>query len=1096
MNQHLRRLLFRSAILALAPSLLAAQGSATVRGKITSGTGAPLAEASVFIPSLNLGTTTGQSGDYSFVVPSVRIATGPVTLTARRIGYAAKSVEIQLTPGTTVTRDLVLGDNPLRLGEVVITGAGTATEVEKLATSINSVKGEDIVRSNETNIVNALAGKAPNVAITSQSGEPGASAGIRIRGLKTIVGTGQPLFVVDGTPIDNSTNATGSQLAGTVAPNRASDINPDDIESVEILKGAAAGAIYGARAGQGVILITTKKGAPGATRYTLRSQGSIDNVVKTYPLQRKYGQGNTNSAGAWISTICTTPGCFVGSTSAASSYGPALAGTSYDHYSELFETGKQLENELSISGGNDRTLFFLSGSESDNSGVIVGPNDAFHRYTTRVNASHRITDGLKVGANVSYVDTRGNAVQKGSNTSGLLLGGFRTPPDFNNYPLLDPVTHQQRSFRYPNPTPLSATTSRGYDNPLFVIFNQSNTLNSNRAFGNITADWTPLNWLTLKNTFGADYSGESRLQAIPKSSSTFPTGQVISFQFNNTQVDDNLIGTATYSLNRHVNGTFSLGTNFNMRRLQQEFVQGNTLLADSPFKLTNTLQFVAPTSDAEVRVNTNGYFGQATFDLFDQLYITGAARNDGSSTFSDNSRRNWFPSARAAWTFTDHLSKLHLDRIVSFGKARVAYGEVGQEPGAYQLLSLLVAGGSFGDGGFGPAATANQNGIAGLFTSGTKGQPFIKPERTKETEAGIDFGLFNSRVDGGVTWYQDYSTDVIFNVPLPPSTGYTSQVQNAGRIRNSGWEATLNYRPIQRRNFSWEIGGQWSTNDNKVLSLRGTTNVAQGGSFAGAFGAATVGGRVGGLRGNDFARCGAVDVAPSGGTAVLAAFNAACAGAAKGALYIDASGFPVVDNTERQIMDAQPKYMAGLTNRFRFGKLQLSSLLDFKKGGQVWNGTKGALYFFGTHFDTQDLREHSVVYGKTYMPQPNGVVGPGAGTSVFLVSQPGTTPTFNWFQGQGGGFGSVSAQFIEDGSYAKLREISLQYTWDAAFVHRRLGLSAVDIRLAGRNLKTWSHYTGFDPETNLGGAENALVGVDFFNNPQTRSFVLSLTLNR
>ena len=1094
-----------AALIGVLPGTLLAQQALTISGRVTSDAGAPVAGANVFIESMNIGGLTNDGGRYSFTVPPARATGQRVTITARALGYRSVSHPLTLS-GTELSQDFVLGTNPLRLGEVVVTGAGTQTSVEKLGNTINSVKSDDIVRSNEQNIVNALAGKAPNVQVTSAAGDPGSSASIRIRGSKTITGTGQPLFVVDGTPIDNSTISTGSSIQnGTAIPNRASDINPDDIESVEILKGAASGAIYGARAGQGVILITTKRGRAGPTRYTLRSSTTLDEASTKYPLQTKYGQGVN-----WASSVCTTPNCFVSSTNAASSFGPEIAAGQprYNHAEELFETGNQFDNSLSVSGGSERTQFFLSGSQYKGQGVIVGPNDDYNRYTARVNASHQLTTSLRVGANVSYIDTRGSFIQKGSNTSGLLLGALRTPPSFNNLPYLDPTSGLHRSFRFPNPTITSGITSRGYDNPFFGIYEQSNTANSNRTIGNVQADWLPLDWLNVKYTLGADNNAETRLQAIPKTSSTLATGQVLSYQFNQLQLDHNLTATANWSLNQNFAGTVVLGQNLNARRFQQEFVQGNTLLADRPFKLTNTLQQVNVT-DAETRVHTEGYFGQATVDMFNQLYLTVGVRNDGSSTFSDNSRRNWFPKASLAWTFTDHLNRFGLDRYISFGKLRTAYGEVGQEPTAYALLSVLNAGANFLDGGWTTQVTATQNNIAALFSANTKGQPSIKPERTSELEAGIDLGLFNDRADAGFTYYYDLSRDVLFQTPLAPSSGFGQQLRNSGRIRNSGFEATLNVRPIVSPDLGWEVGLQWAQNNNKVLQLVGAQFVNQGGSFAGATGVTYVGGRVGQLQGNDYIRCGVADISVgetrSGVT--LAQVQSACANAPKGALFLAADGFPVLDATLRAISDPQPAWTGSVNNSLRYKKVRITGLVDIKQGGQVWNGTKGGLYFFGTHLDTQDGREHQVVFGETW--QKGAVVGPGAGKAVWLVcpaSQPtgcnpsgvGPTPSSisNWFQGNGGGFGSVNSPFMEDGSYVKLREIALAYTFDQPWVAGRLGLSSFDVKLAARNIKTWTNYTGWDPETNLAGSEVGITGVDFFNNPQTRSYVLTLTLNR
>ena len=364
----LKAFVLASGVLALFSGRAFAQQGATISGRVTNVAGAPIPSANVFIQGMSLGTQTDADGRYSFTVPAARVRGQTEILTARLLGFTVRSVPITLTPGE-MTRDFALGPNPFQLGEIVVTGAGTSTQVEKLGNVRNAVDSAAITRSNETNIVNAIAGKAPNVEVQSQSGEPGASSFIRIRGAKTIRGTGQPLFVVDGQPIDNSTITTNGSTQSTVASNRASDINPNDIESIEILKGAAAAAIYGSRAGQGVVLITTKSGRPGATKYSLRSLFSADNVSNAVPLQTTFGQGSRGKV-----PKCTNPALVPGDPGCrltSGSWGPMLAaGTpTFDHFGELFHTGTTRDNTLTVSGGNDRTLFYLSGSHLAQTGT-------------------------------------------------------------------------------------------------------------------------------------------------------------------------------------------------------------------------------------------------------------------------------------------------------------------------------------------------------------------------------------------------------------------------------------------------------------------------------------------------------------------------------------------------------------------------------------------------------------------------------------------------------------------------------------------------------------------------------------------------------
>jgi TonB-linked SusC/RagA family outer membrane protein len=1080
-----RRLLELSAILGalalLAPNARAQQ-EAVLTGHVTSEGGTPLPNASVYIEQTREGTLTGTDGAYRLVVPAARVNGQQVTLSVRLIGYRQASDTLALTPGTH-THDFTLVANPLRLGEIVVTGQGLTTTREKLGNVINTVDSAAIVRSNETNVVNAIAAKAPNVEVTSQAGDPGASSYIRIRGPKTISGTGQPLFVVDGVPIDNSTLSTeGTTTQGTVSPNRASDINPENIASIDILKGAAAAAIYGARAGQGVVLITTKKGHSGPTRYTLSSSYSFDDVTNGIPLQTKYGLGGLNDAGVPERPVCNNLNpsagldCYAGVTT---SFGPELPGGTpiYDHWDELFDTGHTWDNNLSISGGNDRTLFFVAGGRTTTEGTMVGPNNSYDKTNARINASHRVFDNLNVGLNVSYVDTRGDFIQMGSNVDGLLLGSLRTPPEFNNQQYLDPETDLHRSYRFPFPSLASATMSRGYDNPFFVLNEDLNTSELSRTFGNVNISYDPFDWLNIKETFGADYYTDQRLEGFPLTSSGQPTGMVFRTDFTNYQLDQNLIATATHTFNPNFAGSLTIGQNINSRNFQQVRVQGITLVAPQPFNLLNPINWTP--NDSTAQVHSESYFAQATADLFDRLHLTAAIRNDGFSTFGSSSRRHWFPKASAAFTVIDNTESS--PGPVSFFKLRAAYGETGSEPPVYSTDQVYLVGTFISDAGWGSALFENQGGNGGVLQGTTKAQPNLGPERTKEIEVGADLGFFGARGDASITLYNDRTEGAIFLAPLANSTGFVNQAQNAGTIRNRGVEVALNVRPIMNPDLTWEIGLQWARNQNQVLDLSGQqfVDLPTGGYFTGAVATAWKGAGLGVIRGSDFARCGRGLVIDG------VNIDQGCGSAPKGALYIAEDGFPVVDPTNRVIADGNPKWTGAVRTALTWRKFQLSGLLDIRHGGETWNGTRGALTSFGTSAFTLD-RGVQRTFGKDFMA--GAVGGPGAGTPVTIDE--------NWYAGNGGGFGPVAAQFIEDASFVKLREISLGYTFDQPWVTRNLGLSTIDLRVAGRNLHTWTDYTGIDPESNLGGAAVLIQGIDYFNNPQTRSFVISLGLNR
>jgi TonB-linked SusC/RagA family outer membrane protein len=1084
-----RRLPLVAVLLLLTPTWALAQNPVTINGRVVSDAQAPLPYAEISIPALGVGAVTRDDGHYAIFIPAARVSGQSVQMTVRRLGYKPQTVTLQLSQ-SLITQDFTLAPNPLQLGEIVATGAGTAAEAEKLGNVRNNVSAEQIEKSNESNVVEALAGKAPNVLVTGQSGDPGASSFIQIRGIRTIVGNNQPLFVVDGVPIDNSATSTSSfnpvdggyPGEGTVVSNRAIDLNPNDIENVEILKGAAAGAIYGARAGQGVVLITTKSGRAGATHFSLRSSASFDKVNHFIPLQTRFGQGSDGvEADTSVGGSCDDPG----NSTCRRSWGALLPGTLpvYDHASELYETGHVAENAMTISGGNDRTTFYLSGENLDNNGFFIGDHDRFNRTTVRMKGSHRPMDQLKLSANFAFADTRGHFVQRGNNVNAVQIPVLRTPPEFNNLPYLDPVYHQHRSYRFQHPTATSLESDRGFDNPFFALNEQLNQGNVGRVFGNVSAEYLATSWLKFNYTLGADYANDERLEGCPISSSDVCNGgRVIEGKLVNYQIDNNLTGTANFTLNPHATGTVTLGQNLSSQNNRTLFDVGRGLVAPTPYKLSNTVKRDPPI-DNETVIHRESYFGQATLDLFEQLYFTASLRNDGFSNFGRLSRRAWFPKGSAAWTFTKVLGE---QRWLSYGKFRVAYGEAGTEPPPY-VTSAAFFTGIFGGIAQGTGFTPTQNGIGGLLTGGQKPADVLRPERSKELEAGFDLGLLHDQADASITYYNSRTVDVILPTPLAPSTGYSFQYTNAAVFRNRGLETSLNIRPIQKPDYGWEVGLAWARNRGVVLTLNGPQYIYFGS------GVAQVGEEIGVTRTQGYIHCGVSDPSLLGG-----AVGAACAGAPKGAMYIDASGFPVTDPNLRVLSNPNPRWTGSVRTAFRYRKFQLSGLLDIRHGSMVPNDVKGALWSYGTHKDTEQRATCDVndtctgnlkVFGQGgWFDGP--VVGPGAGTAVPIGQ--------NWYRDSDAPcpFSGVEEACLEDNSYVKLREISLTYTLDQSWVVNTIGVSSIDIRVSGRNLHTWTKWTGYDPEVSGGGSTDPIQGSEYFGNPQVRSFVFTVTFNR
>ena len=1080
----------------LCPLSASAQEPTTLTGRVTGSTGAPLASASVYIESMNIGVLANTQGRYLIIVPASRVTGQTVTLRASLIGRAAQDREVTLTPGTQEI-DFVLADDPLRLEEIIVTGAGLNTQRSKLGVTINSVKADEIGLSQEVNLISALAGKAPNVEVTSSSGDPGAGVYVRIRGANSLIGSNQPLFVVDGVPIDNTSDTIESSTAGTIVTNRAMDLNPNDIASVEILKGAAAAAIYGSRAANGVVLVTTKSGAPGTNRIEYRSSMSWDEVNHTVPLQMTFGQGlagvsGLNEAfGLPAGTIPESGDVCVDvyglpTNRCPTSWGlPIQSGTPvYDHSNELYRAALRSDQFVTWSGGNETTDYYLSVGRLDQRGVIRG-NQGYERTTVRLKASHAFRDDLRIGGNIAYADGAGDYVQQGSNISGIQLGALRTPPDFNNLPYLT-ESGLHRSYRLPEPT--SVAQGRGYDNPFWIANEITNTSQVSRTFGNVNAHYSPFTWLKVDYTLGVDYSADERRTVFPKSSSDFPAGRVVRADFVNMEVDHNLVASATRALTDDISAEFSIGQNLNHREARRYQTNGQNLILG-----TDQLDFTVdrvPDENTNT-VNTDGYFAQTSVDLYDQLYVTGALRYDGSSTFGGGSQRFAYPKVSAAWDFTRHVEGTPL----SFGKLRAAYGVAGKQPPIFSNVSAFRTG-TITDGWLNPNGLETiYQGNEGVISEPTLGNGDIRPERTSEYEVGADLAFLDSRLSLGVTYYHQHTTDAILAVNTAPSTGYFSKYANAAEFENEGLEVSADLSVLRAGRVQWDVGAQWATNSSCVLDLAGTEEFTLTG-FTGwtnsvvaperdANGKITKCYPIGVMYTDDFVRFG------RGSTVGGVDIDATYTGWNAGDVYIHTDGYPQYDPQSRVTGDANPDWTASIRNSFQIGSnLRISALVDMKHGGQMGNGTKGALYFFGTHKDTEPYHGEgrNEVFGETYLTQFD-VAGPGAGMSVPLN-------WLTWFwNGIGSGFTGPNSPYIEDAGFVKLRDVSVAYTFRDTDWLSRLGFSSLDVMLSGRNLKTWTNYTGIDPESNLNG-QTLGRGIDYFNNPQTRAWAINVTVVR
>ncbi|MEO7800425.1 MAG: SusC/RagA family TonB-linked outer membrane protein [Ginsengibacter sp.] len=1057
-----------------------------ISGKITDNDNLPVPFATVSEANTKNGVTSDVDGNFS-----IDVATG-AKLKISAIGYQSQTVDA----AQASTINLIRTSSTLQ--EVVVTGLGIASRKDRLTSSQSTVKGAAIAQSGEVSVLNGIASKASGVFVSRSGGDPGAGTYIQIRGQSTITGNLQPLFIIDGVPVSNST--LGQGIDGVVQQSRMNDLNAEDVESMEVLKGAAAAALYGTRAANGVVLITTKKGRNSKKiNISLTNTYSVDDLNKSVPLQRSYGQGsngiygygsngNNRSWGDKISEraggedVFNTDGAYailpdgskrylVSSGTADEPHGGKRSQTTYDHAKDLFENGFFLDNTLALSGGDEKGVFYTSFSNLKQEGILKAGSD-YDRKTFRLNADRKF--GIaKIGGTFNYVHSSSDRAQQGSNISGIFLGGLRTAPDFNNaffegtYVDASGAEFPNRQISYRNP--IGARTNSGYDNPNWVLNRIKNTSIVNRVTGSFEGTLTPLKWLSIVERAGIDNYNDKQLENFPGISSAFPGGQLTLQTITETQFNNDLFARANFDLNDKINLSVLAGWNFNHRSFDniggtvRNFINENIL--DPSFDFGNSPGDARFPFNSASQIRTTAGYAQVSVGLFDQLFVDLTGRSEAASTFNNTF---FYPSASIGWQFSKLINAENAtSKTLSFGKLRASYGEVGVQPDPYLLSTYynpLVITESFGSSLDASSATYNGGGYS---RSSIKGNPDLEPERKTEFELGTDLRFLDNRLSLSATYYKNKTKGAIFSVQVPSTTGYTNTNANAAELENKGVEFDFGYNWLKTGDLSITTNIVASQNKNKVVSLKGVESFFLAG-FTGSSSRAVEGQPLGVLWSVDFLKDD------------------------KGNLVLDDNGFPQNAPSESVVGDPNPDWIGGITNTIRYKNFNLSFLIDHVQGGDVWNGTAGALYTFGTHAATGNevtaTKDLTTYYGDVI---PSGTKFRGAvnnfgGGDVALTQQ--------WYTDLGGGFGPVGSQFIEDGTRTRLREVSLGYSVKGAEFARKTRLQSIDFSVTGRNLALWTDYTGIDPETNITGPSNGR-GLDYFNNPSTRSYLFTIRIN-
>ncbi len=981
-----------------APPTLAQGASAraplTIQGRVTDGAQNPVVGAQVAVEGMPIGTMTGEDGRYRLVIARV---SPPFTLVARRIGFRPGRASITETDGT-ITRDFALPRDVLELSQVVTTATRTETERAQLGATLSSVSGDALANAVTPQLDVALSGKVPGALVTQNSGTPGGGTSVRIRGLSTISRSAEPLYIVDGVIIDNGSR----QLVdlGGYTTNRLADLDPNDIERVEIVKGAAAAALYGSRANDGVVQIFTKRGRSGALKGTARVAIGQDKVTRFLPVN----DAPTNLAGTPV--------------------------TRYDYQNEIFQSGKHANVNLSLAGGDDRSQFYLSGSHEDQTGVIRSTR--YVRDNVRLNLDRSLTDWLRLGVSSSYIQSNADLTPNGGLVAnyGVLTNFLFSSNDRNFFP--DPVTGA-----YPG--------AQFQANPLDVIANWKSPQGVQRYIGGVHLTATPLQGFTADYRFGYDGFTETAEQFIPRGSTAvaYPTGLAISASNRARLINSDFDLSYVTRPATWVKLTPSVGMNWQQQRYDQTIARAEDLALFTE-TVQGARQFAEQIRDER---RTLGFYGQLQAGLNELLFLTAALRSDASSAFGSDQRNQYFPKFGASFDVSGtNWWKENVGTRVNRLRLRTAVGSSGGQPaGSFDRFSNYV---------FEPSGTAS--GIANSTRQGNEG---LKPERQQELEIGGDVELFDGRAGIEATYYDKRVSDLVLPRTVVPSTGFLDQLANVGELQNKGLELLVRAVPVQRTGVAWTVTGTMTTSDPKV------TRLSDGGAFfiPGSFNIVRVatGGGDGSAPGHFF---GTTYVRNAQGQILGRKPAVGTTPAQDSVPIIDASGNVVaVPYIGRRTVIGNPNAHAfwSLANELTIGtRWTLRAQVDGVNGVDIFN------------FDRRLLETPAF--------------GTGAAYGAEIMKQ---VPT-GYFQARR----SIFEEYVENGAYAKLREISVTYQLDPRWL-RMPGVTGAMLSLAGRNLKTWTDYTGWDPETNAGGQSTLVRGFAFATTPipRTVTFAAALT---
>ncbi len=1057
------------------------QISGTVTGQED---GLPIPGVSVSVKGTTLGTLTGPEGTYNITAPQ-----RAGTLVFSFVGM--KTVEVAIEGRSRI--DAVLAEDLVGLDEVVVTAMGISRERKSLGYAVQDISSDEIARAGNPNLGTGLSGKLAGVEVRQSSGMPGAPATILIRGARSFSDNNQPLYVVDGMPIASNADY-GQGVTGSYSSARSIDIDPNNIESIDVLKGQAAAALYGMRASNGVIVITTKSGksaSKGIPTVNVTSSYTLDKVAVLPDVQQTWAQGYYEDfypaySYSWGPRIADLPDIPTYGGNAQGNQGKWfdpykglwVSPVAYNNAKNFFKEGGTWYNGVNVSNSTALGNYIMGLSSTDQSAIVE--NSGMKRYTANASGTVNLGDKWKAGFSGNYSDVKLRKIPSGNDS--WLFTVYGAPASFD---LVGTPYHQEG--------PLGQYRQISYrrgavgENPRWALQNNKFLEQTRRFFGNTFLEYNPISWLNVRYQVGIDTyatdnenvyeKGSSATGQVLPAGSNYPTpadpvfdyvaptgGRINNYGVNRSVFNSLLNITFNKDITEDLNLMVIVGNEFNNSRSRSWEMTGSGFTVPGWQNMSNTTTQTA--DEAKSRGRTVGTYGNIALSYKDMLYLNGTGRYDVVSSMPNGARSFFYPSVSLGFVFTE-LPGLKDNKILPYGKIRGSVAQVGQA-GTYNEKIYYLGGA--GSGFLSDGIVYPLGGVSGFRPNSTLYDPNLKPQNTSNWEAGIELKFLENRIGIDYTYSYQNATDQIFSVPMAGSTGYGSFVTNAGEMTSKAHELVFYVSPVRTPNFDWTINVNFTKIKNEVVSLaEGIESVSLVG-FVTPYVAAFAGQTYPTIYGETMARD------------------------SKGNILIDDDpnswyyGMPMSGGSGK-IGDVSPDFIMSFTNTLSYKWVSLSAQFDWKQGGDIYSGTNRLMALYGAAAYTED---RSTPFQYKDMQNAKGVGVLATSGAVNNITRGGAEDIWAYPDFYNDVQGTIDEMNVYENSYFKLREVALNITLPRKIV-APIKMKGASVSLIGRNFLLWSTLPNVDPETSQ-GMGNGQMGFDYMSLPQTTSYGVTLNL--